>query len=405
MDLDKERRIYGKLGNVSLVDIIQLLGMTKRTATLVLEREGRRGKIFFKDGKVLHAFAGEESEGEEAVLHLLEWVDADFVIEEGIATLPKVTISKDTEALMLSAFTKLDETRKEFLAKTHPLDLESATKEIGLTPGFGETVKIEEIDKETVEETKGEEGVSDSPVSMVGGGEKKKPIIPVIVISIFAVVLGLLFYSKFFGKKAETSAKRLPAKASVGMGVPKPTGVKNEVPSTSVSPTTTTIEAIPPAEKIPPKMAVVKKTSPVSKPKPPGFGYLLVIVNPWAEVTIDGKKVGETPMGKIKLTEGEHTITLSNPNFVGVITDKIRISNGSSITKRYTFNNFGYLQIVVTPWAEVYIDGKHIGQTPMKRMKLPVGRHTVILRNPSLGEKRREVEIKANQTFLLKITM
>ena len=40
----------------------------------------------------------------------------------------------------------------------------------------------------------------------------------------------------------------------------------------------------------------------------------------------------------------------------------------------------GALRVVVLPWAEVWIDGKPQGQTPI-RTRLPVGSHRVRLKN------------------------
>jgi hypothetical protein len=381
MDIDKGRRIFGKLGNVSLVDIIQLLGMTKRTATLVLDREGENGKIFFKDGRVLHAFVG-SIEGEEAIVHLLEWVEADFIIEEGIATLPKITISKHTDALVLTTFTKLDETKRGYLERTRPLDVEATTRELGLPSEF-------------VKEEEKVEGGEEFVVPGMGETKGKRFVIPLIVGIAFAAVLLSLFLSgKLFGKKAPPPGVP-PAKV-----VSESAGEKN-IPA-AVLPTTTIENKLPDEEPTP--QAEMTRKAP-SIPEPVGFGYLLVVVDPWAEVMVDGKKMGETPLGKIRLPAGDHTLTLTNNNFAGVISDRIIISRNATLTRRYSFNVFGYLQIVVTPWAEVYIDGRHIGQTPMGKVKLPVGKHTVILRHPRSGEKRREIEIKSEETVLLKLEM
>jgi serine/threonine-protein kinase len=46
---------------------------------------------------------------------------------------------------------------------------------------------------------------------------------------------------------------------------------------------------------------------------------------------------------------------------------------------------FGLLTIDTTPWAFVSVAGKEIGQTPLVRMKLPVGTQTLTLTNPELG--------------------
>ena len=103
-----DRQIFGKLGSVSLNDIIQLLGMSRRTATLELRRGNERGRVYFRNGQIVHATAG-LYEGEESFMELLGWGDADFEVEEGIGSLPKISITKSTEALLLSTMTALDE--------------------------------------------------------------------------------------------------------------------------------------------------------------------------------------------------------------------------------------------------------------------------------------------------------
>jgi serine/threonine-protein kinase len=40
-----------------------------------------------------------------------------------------------------------------------------------------------------------------------------------------------------------------------------------------------------------------------------------------------------------------------------------------------------------TPWAEVWVDGQHIGETPLANISVPVGNHDVLFRHPELGEK------------------
>jgi hypothetical protein len=49
-------------------------------------------------------------------------------------------------------------------------------------------------------------------------------------------------------------------------------------------------------------------------PKPPGF--LKVLVDPWAEVYVDGKYTDTTPFNKaLSIPEGEHKIEFRNPYF------------------------------------------------------------------------------------------
>jgi serine/threonine-protein kinase len=50
------------------------------------------------------------------------------------------------------------------------------------------------------------------------------------------------------------------------------------------------------------------------------------------------------------------------------------------------------------PWAEVVLDGKSVGYTPRARpFEVTVGRHTLVLKNPHLGEKRVTLDLKAGR--------
>ena len=45
----------------------------------------------------------------------------------------------------------------------------------------------------------------------------------------------------------------------------------------------------------------------------------------------------------------------------------------------------GTLQLNTRPWAEVYVDGEHVGHTPLRALTLPVGRHTLRLENAPMN--------------------
>ncbi len=58
----------------------------------------------------------------------------------------------------------------------------------------------------------------------------------------------------------------------------------------------------------------------------------------------------------------------------------------------------GVLQIAVTPWAEVEVDGRRVGLAPpMSRIELATGRHEIVLRNSGFPPYRTTIEIDAEQ--------
>jgi len=40
------------------------------------------------------------------------------------------------------------------------------------------------------------------------------------------------------------------------------------------------------------------------------------------------------------------------------------------------------------PWADVWIDGERVGETPIGNLSLPIGPHEIVFRHPDLGEQK-----------------
>jgi len=65
----------------------------------------------------------------------------------------------------------------------------------------------------------------------------------------------------------------------------------------------------------------------------------------------------------------------------------------------------GRLLVVVTPWADVSIDGVPVGQTPLKALPLPPGTHAVLLTHPAYQPYPRRVAIRSGETFRLVVDL
>jgi len=70
----------------------------------------------------------------------------------------------------------------------------------------------------------------------------------------------------------------------------------------------------------------------------------------------------------------------------------------------------GLLQFRVSPWAEVSVDGKVVGTTPFKPVRLEAGDHEVILNevilsNPSFMPLHKKVTILPGQTLMLEVDL
>jgi len=85
--------------------------------------------------------------------------------------------------------------------------------------------------------------------------------------------------------------------------------------------------------------------------------------------------------------------------------ETVEIEPGRTLRRTYTADEYGWLQVVVIPWAEVFVGGESIGQTPMPKVKAAVGEHMLALRRPEVPEKRQAVVVKKGETTLVRVTL
>jgi hypothetical protein len=69
-------------------------------------------------------------------------------------------------------------------------------------------------------------------------------------------------------------------------------------------------------------------------------------------------------------------------------THTVQISAGAVTRLRLDVPS-GTLNINAVPWAEVSIDGKSLGLTPLGNLSVPVGTHEIVFKHPQLGERRQ----------------
>lgn len=87
----------------------------------------------------------------------------------------------------------------------------------------------------------------------------------------------------------------------------------------------------PPAEAPSPPPPVKTKPTKTAPPAPAmADGFVTIRTTPWTKVTIDGRKLGETPLNKIALTPGTHTVVFDNPEAKIHKVQKISVTSGDT---------------------------------------------------------------------------
>jgi serine/threonine-protein kinase len=65
----------------------------------------------------------------------------------------------------------------------------------------------------------------------------------------------------------------------------------------------------------------------------------------------------------------------------------------------------GVINVNAAPWAEVFIDGRKVGETPIGNLAVSIGPHELVFRHPQLGEKRQAVSVTLNAPVRVSVDM
>lgn len=100
----------GAVGSLPLADLLQVWSLNRFSGLVTVHSEGRRGRLYFSDGEIVHAEA-EGLAGEPAVRVIVGWPEGLFDLAPNTSTL-KRTIRKSVSHLLLEAHSHLDEGRR-----------------------------------------------------------------------------------------------------------------------------------------------------------------------------------------------------------------------------------------------------------------------------------------------------
>jgi hypothetical protein len=158
-----------------------------------------------------------------------------------------------------------------------------------------------------------------------------------------------------------------------------------------------------------PEQIPVQEATPVQEPPkaPPRMGFLKIDARPSAEVYIDGVYKGDTPPAiSLKLRAGEHKVECRHPRYENY-REVLRIVNGELSRRVITLKKLkGMLSVVTQEGAEVYVDGKLVGVTPIRKpINLDSGPHMVTLKKTGFHTWSSEVTVEPKKTLPLKITL
>lgn len=135
----------------------------------------------------------------------------------------------------------------------------------------------------------------------------------------------------------------------------------------------------------PPTATTTTTTTTAAAPIAAPRGWVLVEA-PFDVQVIEGGRTLGPGRQRLSLGAGRHELELANPalGYSSLRTVTVVADRGTSIPIEVPTST---LDVNALPWAEVTIDGRPYGETPLANVALPIGEHSVVLRHPSLGER------------------
>jgi hypothetical protein len=133
--------------------------------------------------------------------------------------------------------------------------------------------------------------------------------------------------------------------------------------------------------------ATASLVAPMTAPQGgPLSGWIAVAAPADVQVYENDRLLGSSRSDRIMVSVGRHELEVVNEALGYRTTRTVNVSPGQVAPVRLDWPK-GALAINAQPWAEVWIDGERLGETPIGNVAVPIGPHDVVFRHPEFGEQ------------------
>ena len=144
--------------------------------------------------------------------------------------------------------------------------------------------------------------------------------------------------------------------------------------------------------------------APVATRPVPAQGWLAVSAPVDVQVLEGRRLLGRNGINRIPMPSGIHALEFVNEPTGYRVSRTVDVRPGRVSAIALDWPN-GSVALNAVPWAQVWINGERIGDTPIGGLMLPVGRHQVAFRHPDLGERRSTILVTPDGTARLGVDL
>jgi hypothetical protein len=127
-------------------------------------------------------------------------------------------------------------------------------------------------------------------------------------------------------------------------------------------------------------------------PNAPVSGWVSVTAPVEMQIFEGGRLLGTSQTDRIMVAAGRHELEVVNETLAYRATRVIQVPAGRVASVKVDLPR-GTMSLNAVPWAEVWIDGEKVGETPIGNLSVTIGPHEVVFRHPQFGEQRHAATV------------
>jgi len=133
-------------------------------------------------------------------------------------------------------------------------------------------------------------------------------------------------------------------------------------------------------------------------------GWIAVSAPADVQVFENKRLLGTSQSDRLMVSSGRHDIEIVNETLGYRAARTVQVSPGKVTPIKIEFPK-GTIALNAVPWAEVWVDGEKVGDTPIGNLSLAIGSHEIVFRHPDLGEQRHAATVTVNSPARLSVDM
>jgi hypothetical protein len=124
----------------------------------------------------------------------------------------------------------------------------------------------------------------------------------------------------------------------------------------------------------------------------PVSGWISVVAPVDVQIYENQRLLGSSRSDQIMVSAGRHELEIVNETLGYRVARVVQVTAGNTAVVKLEWPK-GSLALNALPWAEVWVDGERLGETPIGNVAVPIGAHRVVFRHPELGEQAHNITV------------